>query len=114
MRPATDAGWGAVLAWYSLIHLAPTELPGAVAALSRPVLPGGLLVVGLHAGSGVRTVESWLDVEVDVDLVLHEPAAVRAAATAAGLVDLEWYHRGPITARDETTERFYLLARKPG
>ena len=26
MRPAVDAGWGAVLAWYSLIHLAPSEL----------------------------------------------------------------------------------------
>ncbi len=114
MRPADDAGWGAVLAWYSLIHLAPTELPDALAALSRPLLPGGLLVVALHAGSGVRTLESWFDVDVDVDFVFHEPAGVRAAATATGLDGLEWYHRGPIGARDETTERFYLLARKPG
>jgi hypothetical protein len=114
MRPDNDAGWGAVLAWYSLIHLAPTELPEAVASLTRPLLPGGLLVVALLAGSGVRTFESWHDVEVDVDLVFHEPAAVRAAATAAGLVDVEWYLRGPIATRDETTERFYLLARKPG
>src|SRR5690242_10879948 len=30
MRPATAAGWGAVLGWYSLIHLAASELPGAV------------------------------------------------------------------------------------
>jgi len=114
MRPVTDSGWGAVLAWYSLIHLAPAELPEAVAALSRPVLPGGFLAVALQAGAGVQTFTSWHDLEVDVDLFLHEPKAVLAAASAAGLVDLEWYHRGPIAARDETSERFYLLARKPG
>jgi uncharacterized protein len=114
MRPPDAAGWGAVVAWYSLIHLAPAELPAAVAALSRPMVPGGWLVVALHAGSGVRHVDSWMEVDVDVDLMFHEPAAVRSAATAAGLVDIEWYQRGPITTRGETTERFYLLARKPG
>ena len=30
-----------------------------------------------------------------------------------GLLDIEWYHRGPVIARGETTERLYLLARKP-
>jgi SAM-dependent methyltransferase len=51
MRPVAAAGWGAVLGWYSLIHLAASELPGAVAALARPLAPGGLLVLGLHAGA---------------------------------------------------------------
>ena len=32
---------------------------------------------------------------------------------AAGLIDLEWYHRGPIVARGETTERLYVVGRKP-
>ena len=113
IRPVDDAGWGAVLAWYSLIHLAPSELPEAVAALTRPLLPGGRLVVAVHAGTGTRHVDSWLDVEVDVTLVLHDPTRVRTVAEAAGLVDLEWYHRGPFVSRGETTERFYLLARKP-
>ena len=49
-RPATSSGWAGVLGWYSLIHLAATELPDAVAALVRPLAPGGWLVLGLHAG----------------------------------------------------------------
>ena len=53
-RPATSSGWAAVLGWYSLIHLAASELPDAVAALVRPLDPGGWLVLGLHAGAEVR------------------------------------------------------------
>lgn len=114
MRPTSDAGWGAVIAWYSLVHMAPSELPDAFAALTRPLLPGGLLVCALHAGAGTLDPDSWFDVEIDVTFVLHDPARLRAIAEAAGLVDLEWYHRGPNTGRGEFTERFYLLGRKPG
>lgn len=114
MRPVNDSGWGAVLAWYSLIHLAPSELVSAIGSLVRPIRTDGWLVVGLHAGADVRHVDSWWDIETDLDFVFHAPAEVRAAAEAAGLVDVEWYHRGPFTDRGETTERFYLLGRKPG
>jgi uncharacterized protein len=31
MRPAGAEGWAAVLGWYSLIHLAPSELPATIA-----------------------------------------------------------------------------------
>ena len=79
------------------VHLAPAELPDAVSALTRPLVPGGWLVLALHAGTGTRVLDSWFDVEVDVTFVLHDPARLRSVAEAAGLVDLEWYHRGPIT-----------------
>jgi uncharacterized protein YceH (UPF0502 family) len=113
LRPATHDGWGAVLAWYSLIHLAASELPDALAALVRPLRPGGWLVVALHAGAEVRTVTEWFGHDVDLDFVLHDRGEVVAMLESAGLGDIEWYHRGPITARGETTERLYALARKP-
>ena len=113
MRPTYGAGWSAVLAWYSLIHLAASELPEALAALTRPLLPGGWLVVALHAGSEIRHLDEWFDAPVDLDFVLHDPADVVAQVGAAGLVDVEWYHRGPITARGETTQRLYVVGRKP-
>ena len=50
---------------------------------------------------------------VDLDFVLHDPAEVVALVEAAGLTDVEWYHRGPITSRGETTERLYVVGRKP-
>jgi uncharacterized protein len=111
-RPATSSGWGAVLAWYSLIHLAASELAGAVAALVRPLAPGGRLVLGMHAGSEVRHLDEWFEHEVELDFVLHDPAFVVGAVEAAGLVDVEWYLRGPLTARGETTQRLYVNGRK--
>ena len=113
-RPRTSFGWAAVLAWYSLIHLAPSELRDAVAALVRPIAPGGWLVLGMHAGTDVRHRGDWWGHEVDLDFVLHDPAFVVGVVEAAGLVDVEWYVRGPLTVRAETTERLYVVGRTPG
>jgi uncharacterized protein YceH (UPF0502 family) len=113
MRPSTHDGWGAVLAWYSLIHLAESELPAAIAALARPLRAGGWLVLALHAGAEVRTISDWLGHEVDLDFVLHDTAAVIATVERMGLLDVEWYQRGPLASREETTQRLYVLARKP-
>lgn len=112
-RPAAGSGWAAVLAWYSLIHLAPAELPDAVAALARPLAPGGWLVLALHAGSEVRHLDEWFGHEVALDFVLHDASEVVETLEAAGLTDLEWYLRGPVTARGETTSRLYVVARTP-
>ena len=113
MRPTDAEGWAAVLAWYSLIHLAPSELPAAVEALVRPLAPGGWLVVGLHCGQSVRTNHSWFETDIDLDFVFNEPSEVVRLVEQAGLVDVEWYRRGPVAARGETTERLYVLARRP-
>jgi uncharacterized protein len=113
IRPENADGWGAVLGWYSLIHLADSEFPAAVAALARPLAPGGVLVVAGHAGREVRRVTSWFGHDVDLDVVLRDPADVVAAVTAAGLGQIEWYARGPLLARAETTDRFYVMARRP-
>lgn len=114
MRPTTSDGWGAVLAWHSLIHLADSELPDALAALVRPLRPGGLLVLALQAGGDVRHLDTWFDQDVSLDFVRHEPEAVVALVEAAGLTDVEWYVRGPVGSRGETATRLYVLARASG
>jgi uncharacterized protein YceH (UPF0502 family) len=110
-RPATSAAWSAVLAWYSLIHLAASELPDTLAALVRPLAPGGRLVLALHAGDEVRHLDEWFGHEVDLDVVLHDPSFVVGVLEGAGLVDVEWYVRGPLAGRGETTERLYVVGR---
>ncbi len=114
MRPTTSDGWAAVLAWYSLIHLAPSELPGALEALVRPLRPGGLLVLALHVGSAVLTPGTWFEEPIGLDFVLHEPAEIVGLVERAGLGEVEWYHRGPLASRGENNERLYVLARSPG
>ncbi|MCY7395718.1 MAG: DUF480 domain-containing protein [Nocardioides sp.] len=113
MRPVDADGWGAVLGWYSLIHLAAAEVPAALEALLRPLRTDGWLVLALHAGAQVRHLDTWFEREVCLDMVLHEPADVVAWVAATGLIDVEWFHRGPLAHRGETSQRLYVLARKP-
>lgn len=114
LRPVDADGWGAVLAWYSLLHLAPPELDDAIAGLARVLRPGGVLLVGLHAGRWVRHVDTWFEHEdLDLDFVAYEPESVVGAMTRAGLTDVQWYRRSPVPTRDETTERLYVLGHSP-
>ena len=81
MRPDQPRRMGAVLAWYSLIHLAASELPAAIGSLAGPCAPNGWLVLALHAGAEVRTITDWFGHEVDLDVVLHDTADVVAIVT---------------------------------
>ena len=110
LRPRTAAAWGVVIAWYSLIHLAPSELPDAFAAMARTVAPGGYVLTAFHVGNGVRHADEWLGEAVDLDVVLHDPAAIRAAASSAGLEVAECYVR--TATADESFDRCYLLGRR--
>ena len=113
LRPPAAVGWGAITSWYSLVHLAGSELAPAVASLTRVLAPGGWLAIALHAGAEVRHRDELWDQPVDVDFVLHDPGEVLAAVRAAGLVDVEWYLRGPYAGAEVETERLYVLGRKP-
>jgi uncharacterized protein YceH (UPF0502 family)/SAM-dependent methyltransferase len=112
LRPPAAAGWSAVTAWYALVHLADSELAHAIAALARVLVPGGVLALSLHIGDGVHHVDQLFGAAVDLDFVHHDRAHVLAAVQGAGLVDVEWYLRGPNPAVEAATERFYLLARR--
>src|SRR3954454_23915508 len=112
MRPTTAAGWAAVLGWYSLIHLAPSELPAAIEALARPLDAGGWLVLAMHAGTEVRHHDEWFDAPIDLDFVHHQEDEVVALVRAAGVVDVEWSRGGALEHRGETSNRLYVLVRK--
>ena len=114
MRPVRAAGWGAVVAWYALVHLAGSELAPAIAALARPLRPGGRLALALHLGDEVLHTTDFLGHEVELDFVLHDPAEVLAAVRDSGLEVVEWYRRGPLAGVEVQTERLYVLARAPG
>lgn len=43
--------WGGILAWYSLIHMGPDELPGALATLRTLLHDGGSLLMSFFSGS---------------------------------------------------------------
>jgi len=48
--PFPDGSFAAVLAWFSLIHADPTDLPHLLGELARVLAPGGSLLVGFFLG----------------------------------------------------------------
>lgn len=51
--PVPDGCLAGILAWYSLIHIAPDDLDDVLAELRRAIAPGGTLVVGFFDGDEV-------------------------------------------------------------
>lgn len=48
--PASDASLGGILAWYSLIHTSPEQLPSVLAEFVRVLAPGAGLLIGFFEG----------------------------------------------------------------
>jgi uncharacterized protein YceH (UPF0502 family) len=111
--PPGDGGWAVITAWYSLVHLAASEIPDAVTALCRALRPGGWLAVAVHEGDGTHQATDWFGTGTDLAFTLHRRGAVVDAFTAAGLVDLEWYLRNASSPTEAQTERIYVVGRRP-
>jgi hypothetical protein len=113
LRPRTAAAWGAIVAWYAFVHLAPSELAPTLAVAAGTLRPGGTLGLAVHLGEGIVHAESLCGVEVDLDFVTHDRDQVLAAVAEAGLEAAEWYVRSPYPDEAQTV-RLYVLARRPG
>lgn len=110
--PAADGEFGALIAFYSIIHLRPGELPGALAEMYRVLAPGGLALLAFHAGAEVRHVTDWLGHEVEIDFRFHQAADVIAALATAGFTVQAQLERAAYPAEVDT-RRAYLLAARP-
>jgi SAM-dependent methyltransferase len=105
-----DGVLGGILAWYSIIHTPPEQLPAVFAEFHRVLAPGGYLLLAFQAGD-----ESLLPAEPfdhKVSLAYRwSPGRVAELLGQAGLVKLAQLVREP-----DETERFQegcLLVRKP-
>ena len=55
--PVPNDSVAGILAWYSLIHVPPSDIDGVLAELRRAMAPGGTLVVGFVDGDDVVAFE---------------------------------------------------------
>ncbi len=65
--PVEDRSVGGILAWYSLIHADPVDVPAVLAEFARVLAPGGSLLLGFFVGEprepfahAVTTAYFWL------------------------------------------------------
>lgn len=84
-----------LLAWYSIIHMAPEELPGIFTEFSRVLRPGGRLLLGFQAGTGQRKIINAYGQGVELTACLHPVPEVRSLLQRCGFRILASRDRGP-------------------
>ncbi|MFD4207028.1 class I SAM-dependent DNA methyltransferase [Micromonospora tulbaghiae] len=91
----TDECLTGLLAWFSLIHVPDDEVPAVLAGFHRVLLPGGVVLLGFHAGDGSRLkTVGYGGHPMRVHVHRRPPGRVAAWLTDAGFtVEAEMTHR---------------------
>lgn len=107
--PYSQGAFGAVIAWYSLIHLDYPALADALQELARVTVAGGPLLAGFQVGSGSRDIVNAYGSTGSMTAWLYSPEELAAVATAAG-----WSMTATATRRAvmEDHDQGFLLARR--
>lgn len=99
-----------LLAWYSLIHVPPEELPSTLQALADVLSPGGHLQLAFQAGQGHRHISNAYGHDLDLDAWCLDPDHITTQLSQVGLEVIGTVCRAPEGL--EWSPQAYLLARK--
>lgn len=105
-----DASLGGLLAWYSLIHVPPADVPTVLTELCRVLVPGGQLLLAFQVGDESRHLEHAYGHAIALDAYRMQPDQLTQQLDTAGL----HVHARVVREPDdpETLPQGYLLARK--
>ncbi|MBW9210533.1 class I SAM-dependent methyltransferase [Mumia sp. zg.B21] len=107
-----DESYVGVVAWYSLIHVPPEALPGAVAELVRVLEPGGWLLAAFQTDAETFRPNHLRDIAVSLEFHRPDPAAFGTLLDSHGLdVDATTVRAADVEA-GERTRQAYVLARR--
>ena len=106
-----DGGLAGIVAWYSIIHTPPKDLPAIFAEFRRVLAPGGHLLLAFQVGDAPVHLEQAYGHEISLDAYRLAPDTIAELLHEAGLVVDARLIREP-DAR-EKVQQAYLLARKP-
>lgn len=100
-----------VVAWYSLMYLAPEDRSGAFAELARVVKPGGYLATAWKAGNDqLRRAGRALDLGIAFDVYWLSHAELERRLVEAGFSVVFW--GGRPAEPDELQPQGYLIAQR--
>jgi SAM-dependent methyltransferase len=106
-----DASLAGIVAFYSVIHLEPSELGTALREFRRVLAPTGVLLVAFHIGEQTVHLDELFEQAVSLDFHFLQPSAVIAALQAAGFLVTEIVEREPYPDAEYPSRRCYLFAR---
>ena len=114
LTDVADDTYGAIAAFYSIIHVPRPSVIDALRELRRVLRPGGTLLLTFHIGQETVHKDEWWGEEVSLDFHFFETEEMRAYLTAAGFELDEVIERDPYHPDVEyPSRRAYIFARKP-
>lgn len=107
---AADGAWVGIVAFYSILHLAPSEVVPVLTEWRRVLQPGGALLLAAHLGTEDRRVKDWWGHEVDIIFRFFRRGELEGALEEAGFIIDEVHERESYPGTEAQTRRVYLLA----
>jgi len=110
-----DETLAGIAAFYAIVNFPKESLPAAFAEMERVLQPGGLLLLGFHAGNEiVQPPELW-GCPISMDFCFFQPSEIARCLEAAGFAVEAIIEREPYAPEVEyQSRRAYIFARKPG
>ncbi len=109
-----DRSFAGAVAFYSIIHFAPSDLEAVFKEVRRVLVPGGIFALSFHIGDEVRHLDELWGIKTSLDFVFFQPDQVVGALSAAGFTNVEVFERAPYDPPVEVqTQRCYILAKRP-
>ncbi len=108
-----DGSWSGIAAFYSIIHIPPTQIASVLREFWRVLRPGGEVLLAFHVGDEVRHVDKLWEQQVSLDFIFYQRTRVEEHLRAAGFEIVESMERDPYEGFEVATQRAYIRARKP-
>jgi SAM-dependent methyltransferase len=105
------ASLAGIVAFYSIVHFEPGELPAIMREMRRVLAAGGLALVSFHVGNEIVHVDELFGAPVDLDFRFHASADVVAILRGAAFAVIEHVEREPYEGAEYPSRRCYLLAK---
>lgn len=90
-----DGTLAGVVAWYSVVHVPPPELPAVLGEFGRVLRPGGHLLLAFQVGDDALHLDEAFGLRVSLDFRRLRPDAVAALLADAGLAETARLVRAP-------------------
>lgn len=109
--PLANESHAGIVAFYSIIHLARSEVVTALREFRRVLTSGGELLFSFHAGDEETHLDEWYDQPVSLDATFFTAVEMRGYLVEAGFT-IQSLHERESYPDEYPSQRVYIWARK--